>query len=103
VTDATRRRVGSVSRWADWLFRNRSTGAITVAQLPNLTLAVFIAAEVAGRLVHAPSRTATVLRAVAAVALVVWALDEIARGVNPFRRILGLAVLVVTVLALVLH
>jgi hypothetical protein len=96
-------RAGLVSRSADWLFRNRRTGAITVAQLPNLPLAVFIAAEIAGRLVPSASRPATVFRAVAAVSLILWSLDEILRGVNPFRRILGLAVLVVTIASLVFH
>jgi len=96
-------RAGVVSRTAEWLFRNRRTGAITVAQLPNLALAVFIAAEIAGRFVHSPSRPAAVLRAVAAVALMFWAADEIVRGVNPFRRILGVAVLSVTIAGLVFH
>jgi len=30
---------------------------------------------------------------VATVALAVWAADEVVRGVNPFRRVLGTAVL----------
>jgi hypothetical protein len=33
---------------------------------------------------------------VAGVALAVWAVDEIVRGVNPWRRILGAAVLAVS-------
>jgi hypothetical protein len=35
----------------------------------------------------------TGLDVIAAVALAVWAVDEILRGVNPFRRILGAVVL----------
>lgn len=35
----------------------------------------------------------TALRAVGSLALVVWAVDEVARGVNPFRRMLGAGVL----------
>ena len=96
-------RGGPVARSADWLFRNRRTGAITVAQVPNLPLAVFIAAAIGDRVVHSPGTAATVLRAVAAGALILWAAAEIARGVNPFRRILGLAVLAVTIASLVLH
>jgi len=35
----------------------------------------------------------TILGYTATVALVVWAGDELLRGVNPFRRMLGAAVL----------
>ena len=84
-----------------WLFRNRRTGAITVAQWPNLPLAVFIAAEIAERVARSDGRTQTVLDVVATVALLLWALDEIVRGVNPFRRILGAVVLGVTIATLV--
>jgi hypothetical protein len=91
---------GWVRRSVDWLFRNRRTGAITVAQLPNLPLGVFIAAEIVERLAHSASRAATVLRVVAVVALLLWAADEIVRGVNPFRRILGAVVLLLTVASL---
>jgi hypothetical protein len=42
-----------------------------------------------------PSGTAgTVLTVVQTGALAIWAVDELARGVNPFRRMLGAAFLV---------
>jgi hypothetical protein len=94
---------GTARRPVDWLFRNRRTGALTVAQWPNLPLAVFLAAEIAGRFAHPAGGAGTTLRVVATVALVVWALDEIVRGVNPFRRVLGAAVLLATIATLVLH
>lgn len=72
----------------DWLFRNRRTGAITVVQWPNVALAVFIGA----RLVYLLWPNGGV-RAVGTAALCWWAVDEIVRGVNPWRRILGTAVL----------
>jgi hypothetical protein len=41
-----------------------------------------------------PDGAVTAVTAVGTVALVVWALDELVRGVNPFRRLLGAGVLV---------
>jgi hypothetical protein len=95
--------VGPTRRFVEWMFRSRRSGAVTVVQWPNLSLAAFIGAAVAARLVHSPSAAETVLRAIAAVALVIWALDEILRGVNPFRRMLGAGVLLATVAGLVFH
>jgi len=84
-----------------WLFRNRSTGRITVAQRPNLSLIVF-ALCVSARWILSPVGTAAaVINIIGVTALTWWSFDEILRGVNPFRRILGAGVLAVTLLALV--
>ena len=40
--------------------------------------------------------------AVASIALIVWSVDEIVRGVNPWRRILGSGVLAWVVIGVVL-
>ena len=77
----------------DWLFRNRQTGRITIAQAPNLALWLFVVAAVLRSLLDPSGGARTALDAVAAVALVWWAVDEIMRGVNPWRRLLGGAVL----------
>lgn len=77
----------------DWLFRNRRTGRITVAQAPNAPLLVFLVAVVVRWIFHPSGTVATVVNVVAAIALIVWSVDEIVRGVNPWRRILGGAVL----------
>jgi len=77
----------------DWLFRSRTTGRITVAQWPSWPLAVWLVASVALRLGHLHGGWRTALTVVATAALVVWAADEVLRGVNPFRRLLGAAVL----------
>ena len=83
-----------------WMFRSRQTGKITVAQLPNAPLIVFLVA-VAVRWVFHPSGTlGTIVTVVATVALIGWAGDEIIRGVNPWRRILGGAVLALTIVGL---
>src|SRR5687767_12269236 len=77
----------------DWLFRNRQTGRITIAQAPNLALWLFIVAAVLRSLLDPSGGVRTALDGVATVALAWWAVDEIVRGVNPWRRLLGGAVL----------
>lgn len=77
----------------DWLFRNRETGRITIAQLPNVPLGLFLAASLLRRLLDAEGGLDTALRVAAVGGLVWWAADELIRGVNPFRRLLGAVVL----------
>ena len=76
----------------DWLFRNRQTGEITVGQAPNAALIVFFAAICTAR-VGIRGNTGTGLTIVSTGALAVWSADELLRGVNPFRRLLGAVVL----------
>lgn len=78
----------------DWLFRNRQTGAITIAQMPNPALWLAIVATALGSVWQPPARSGINLDCVVKTSLVVWALDELLRGVNPWRRFLGAAVLV---------
>ena len=76
-----------------WFFRNRQTGAITVTQAPNLVLWIVIVA-LAVRWIWPTSGTLSIACSVVVTSgLVVWAVDEIVRGVNPWRRCLGAAVL----------
>jgi hypothetical protein len=82
----------------DWLFRSRVTGRIVVAQLPNLPLAVWIGASLLRWALRPNGHSSTWLSVVAAAALLVWAGDEVARGVNPWRRGLGGAVLVALII-----
>lgn len=82
-----------LTRSFDWLFRNRSTGAITIAQFPNVPLAVFLVAAGVRWLFHPTGALGTVVAIAAAAGLIVWAVLEVARGVNPWRRILGGTVL----------
>lgn len=85
-------------RLLDRLLVDRRTGRRVVAQAPNLRLWTFFAAALV-RSVAEPAGTAgTVVDVVAGGALAAWAADEVVRGVNPFRRLLGAAVLVVQVL-----
>ena len=55
------------------------------------------------RIFHPAGTVGTVLRVVEDGSILVWAVDELLRGVNPFRRLLGLVVLVGTVTGLVGH
>ncbi len=77
----------------DWLLRSRETGRITLVQLPNLALALFLLL----RIVELVVRHGTVhdlLHWLGTGALVWWAIDELLHGVNPLRRVVGAAVLV---------
>jgi hypothetical protein len=88
-------------RAVNWLFRNPKTGNITIVQLPNVSLGVFIAAVLVRVVVRPSGGLRGGVSAVATVALTCWAVDEIVRGVNPWRRFLGGAVLTLTVIGLV--
>ena len=90
MTDPSKGRLG---RAVDWAFRDRTTGAITIAQRPNLPLWLFLALTALAWLVPASSPVAGWLAIAARLALAWWAIDEILRGVNPWRRCLGAAAL----------
>ncbi len=66
-----------------------------IVQFPNLPLAV---ALVAGAVASLVSGTAhDYATSVSYLALTIWAYEEIAHGVNWFRRVLGLAFVVILV------
>lgn len=77
----------------DWVFRDRRTGRIVVGQWPTAPLGVWLGATVLRWLLDPGGGWRTALDVVAGVALAVWAVDEIVRGVNPWRRALGTVVL----------
>lgn len=85
----------------DWMFRDRRTGRITIAQPPNAPILVGTGALVVSRLVRRDSTEEVVFSGLAAAALTWWSLDELLRGVNPFRRLLGAGGLVLVVLGLI--
>jgi uncharacterized membrane protein YhhN len=76
----------------NWFFRNRETGAITIAQWPNLVLWIVIAAGILLWIWPSAGKISVALMVVLKGGLLVWAADEIVRGVNPWRRCLGTAV-----------
>jgi hypothetical protein len=77
-----------MQRAVRWLFEDRSTGRIVVFQWPNIPLWIWIISGVVGLVVSAGW-----ISVVGTVALAVWAVLEIWKGVNPFRRGLGAIVL----------
>lgn len=84
---------GNRSGIVSWMFRSRTTGQITVAQLPNWLLAAWLLASAVMWLGHPQGWVHAVLVVLASAALALWAAGEVLRGVNPFRRLLGLAAL----------
>lgn len=84
----------------DWLFRSRETGRIVIAQFPNPSLGIFLATVVVRRVFDPAGTAGAVVSAISLTALVWWSLDEIIRGVNPWRRILGGTVLTATLIGL---
>jgi hypothetical protein len=92
---------GCLRRFARWMFINRRTGRVTVAQWPNVALWIFLVASLARQFGQATHPLETALRVLGTVALIVWSSDEIVRGVNPFRRMIGTGVLALTIAGLV--
>ena len=80
-----------MSAVVNWLFRNRQTNEITIAQFPNVALWIFLAAVAVRLVVPADAGIRTYIDWVRVIALAWWAIDEVVRGVNPWRRLLGLA------------
>ncbi|MDF0579888.1 hypothetical protein [Bradyrhizobium yuanmingense] len=88
-------------RFLDWFFRSRETGAITIAQWPNLILWIVIVAGLLLWIWPSAGRASVVLTIVFKGGLMIWGADEIIRGVNPWRRCLGAAVVVYELTTLV--
>lgn len=85
----------------DWMFRSRTTGRITLLQVPNWSLLTWLLASAVMSLGHPEGRLHDVVAVLASLALALWAVDEVLRGVNPFRRILGAVVFIWLVVSLV--
>ena len=83
-----------------WLLRDRTaTGdRWVVAQWPNTSAWTFVLLTALGWVVPGDP---VWLYAGTRAALAWWAVDEVLRGVNPFRRLLGAVVLVVAAVGVV--
>ena len=75
-------------------------GQTISSQTPNLALSVFLVATAILWLTHPNGAISTAAGWSPPANLIVWALDEVVRGVNPWRRFLGVAVLVVSTVRL---
>lgn len=91
-----------MKRAFDWMFRSRETGKVVIIQPLNIPLGVFFVAAAIRRFAGLEGTARTAVEVVAFASLMWWAIDEILRGVNPFRRLLGAVVAAVTVAGLLL-
>jgi hypothetical protein len=80
-------------RFFRWWFENRETGEITIGQFPNWPLWGIGATLILDVFVDSGSDIGEVLPWIRLGLWVYWAGDELVRGVNPWRRLLGTAVL----------
>lgn len=64
---------------------------MTIAQFPNTSIGIAVAAALLGLVVHGPAQA--FLAAIFYMALTVWSYEEMTKGVNRFRRLLGLGVM----------
>ena len=83
-----------------WWFRSPD-GRLTLWQLPNSALCVWLATLVLGWL-ELSAAHATAVDGIRHGALLVWSLEEVIRGASPFRRTLGAVILAVQIATLVL-
>jgi hypothetical protein len=86
--------------FTSWVFRS-SDGRLTLWQLPNPALCVWLVTLVLGWLALSPVH-ATAVDGIRHGALLVWSLDEVVRGASPFRRTLGAVILATQLTTLVL-
>ncbi|MEM8706895.1 MAG: hypothetical protein AAGE98_10595 [Actinomycetota bacterium] len=70
-----------------WWFEDRTTGRITIAQFPNPPLWVGFAGWIVDLIFG--GALGTIGRLVSIAGFVWWGVDELVRGVNPWRRVLG--------------
>ena len=78
---------------ARWWFENRTSGEITVAQFPNWPLWGIAGAWIIDTLAETGSTLDDTMSWVQVALWAYWGGDELLRGVNPWRRLLGIGVL----------
>lgn len=89
-----------LQRTSRWLFATGPEGRIVIGQAPNPALWVWIVATLWRIAVQPTGPSRTLVEGIATGGLLAWALDEVFRGVNRFRRLLGFAVLIPTLVGL---
>lgn len=75
---------------------NDSQGKVVVAQKPNLPIIVWALASLI-RLVIDSGNLNRALDIIALTSIIYWALSEVVSGVNLFRKIIGVAVLLIII------
>ena len=74
-----------------WLFITKD-GKVVIGQLPNLPIILWLVSLIINNFVK-DYKINWVISLVGTISLVYWAILEITRGVNGFRRLLGLGVI----------
>ena len=82
---------GKLHSLFDWFFLDRRTGKILVVHVPNLAILLWMATVLARQLTVEGTTADTLLAWAGSFTLGWGAIDEVVRGVNPWRRVLGLA------------
>ena len=100
TSSATIRLVSARLSSSSWWFRS-ADGRLTLWQLPNPALSVWMVALVLGWF-ELSAAHAIAVDGVRRGALLVWALDEVIRGSSPFRHVLGAVILAAQLASLVL-
>jgi hypothetical protein len=91
VNVARKRARPSMKTYLRWFFEDQNTGKIVIAQFPNVWLVAFLLAWAVEAVTHPNGTIGFVIIIAKAASLTIWAIDEILRGVNPWRRCLGTA------------
>ncbi|HET9098170.1 MAG TPA: hypothetical protein VFN51_00980 [Candidatus Saccharimonadales bacterium] len=76
-------------------------GRIVIWQTPNLPLIGWAVFTIASLIFNSGSAASTILTWLAVVALLYWAYLEIFKGVNYFRRLLGVIVLILNIISII--
>jgi hypothetical protein len=84
-----------------WWFESRETGRITIAQFPNWPIFAIGGGWLVRLLVNESSRVYDVAGVAITALWLFWGADELLRGVNPWRRLLGALVIAWQLIGLV--
>jgi len=84
-----------------WWFESRETGRVTFAQFPNWPLFAIGAGLLARLIVNESSWVYGVAGGAITALWLFWGADELFRGVNPWRRLLGALVVAWQLIGLV--
>ena len=82
---------GAMRAILDWYLRDPRSGKVVLGQRPNLPIILWGMTVVARQLAEDGSDVERLLDWSSVAFLGWWAIDELVRGVDPFRRTLGLA------------
>ena len=85
----------------DWYFTDRRTGRFLVMHFPNVPILLWMGTVVARQLVESGSDAHVLLEWAGSITLGWWAVDELVRGVNPWRRTMGIGGCIVVVMGVV--